>query len=237
MATLLMHEMEKLERDLLALSALVEERLFAAARAVEQRDRDLAQQVVDDDDEIDRIEVELEEACLKTLALHQPVAGDLRFVVMVLKIDNDLERVGDLAVNIAKRARHLVKRPEVHVPFDIHEMTDKAWRQLKKSLDAFVDSDAGAAREILRDDKGIDHLFKTGRRALIAAMRQQSGSVDAFLDYLWVLRSCERIGDHAANVAEDVIYIVEGEIARHQKLAEVSPAPAESMADSADTEG
>lgn len=217
MATLLMHEMELLERALLALSALVEERLYAAARAVEERNRDLAQRVIDGDDAVDQAEVALEEACLKTLALHQPVAGDLRYVVMVLKIDNDLERVGDLAVNIAKRARHLAKRPEIAVLFDTHEITDKVWRQLRKSLDAFVNSDADSAREVLLDDEGVDALYKAKRRALIGVMRECPEPVDVLLDYLWVLRSCERIGDHATNIAEDVVYLVEGEILRHAK--------------------
>jgi len=223
MATLLTHEIERLKKDLLALSALVEERLYAAARAVEARDRELAQQVIDGDDDIDRAEVELEEACLKVLALHQPVAGDLRFVVMALKIDNDLERVGDMAVNIAKRARHLAKRPAITAPLDIHAMTDKVWRQLKKSLDAFVRSDPSAAREVLREDESTDDLYKSGRRVLIATMREHPESVDALVDYLWVLRSCERIGDHATNIAEDVIYLVEGAIARHKKLAAEPP--------------
>lgn len=217
MATLLMLEIERLEKSLLAISSLVEERLFAAARAVELRDRQLAQQIIDGDDEIDRAEVELEEACLKILALHQPVASDLRFVIMVLKINNDLERVGDMAVTIAKRVRHLSKYPTPPLSLDLKMITTTAWQQLKKSLDAFVDANADQAREIIAADETIDQLYKSGRKSLIAAIRQQPEQVKPLLDFLRVLRSCERIGDLAANIAEDVVYFIDGEIARHQK--------------------
>lgn len=217
MATLLMLEIERLEKSLLAISSLVEERLFAAARAVELRDRQLAQQIIDGDDEIDRAEVELEEACLKILALHQPVASDLRFVIMVLKINNDLERVGDMAVTIAKRVQHLSKYPTPPLSLDLKMITTTAWQQLKKSLDAFVDANADQAREIIAADETIDQLYKSGRKSLIAAIRQQPEQVKPLLDFLRVLRSCERIGDLAANIAEDVVYFVDGEIARHQK--------------------
>ncbi len=216
MRTLLRRELAELERMLLTLSAVVEERLFSADRAVEKRDRTLAQQIVDGDRDVDRAEVELEEECLKVLALHQPVAGDLRYVIMILKVNNDLERVGDLAVNIAKQARKLADSPEITPPCDIHELITRAWALLKDSLDAFVHLDAGAARRTILADKEIDAIYKRYRRILVDAVGQRPDLAEAWLCYLWICRFCERIGDHAANIAEDVLYMLEGEIFRHR---------------------
>ncbi|NOY80608.1 MAG: phosphate signaling complex protein PhoU [Kiritimatiellaeota bacterium] len=216
MRTLLMRELAELERRLLTLSAVVEERLFSADRAVAARDRNLAQEIVKGDRDVDRAEVELEEECLKVLALHQPVAGDLRYVIMMLKINNDLERVGDLAVNIAKQARRLADSPEVAPPCDIHELITRAWTLLKDSLDAFVHLDADAARHTILADKEIDAIYKRNRRILTDAVKQRPELVESWLSYLWICRFCERIGDHAANIAEDVLYMLEGRILRHR---------------------
>ncbi len=219
MQTLISREIQRLESAILTQFGLVEERVQTAIRAAELRDPALAQQVIDGDDAIDLAEVEIEESCLKTLALYQPVAGDLRYVVMVLKINNDLERIGDLAVNVAKRVRHLAKRPEIEVPFDLQEITARACEQLKKSLDACVESNAEKAREVLRDDEQIDSLYKSGRRRITKAMKSHPNHISSLLDYLWILRSCERIGDHATNIAEDVLFLIRGALARHQKAA------------------
>jgi len=216
MRTLLLRELAKLERMLLTLSAVVEERLFSAYRAVEQRDRRLAQQVIDGDKDVDLAEVELEEECLKVLALHQPVAADLRYVIMMLKINNDLERVGDLAVNIAKQVRTLTDLPEAVPPCDISELITRVWTLLKDSIDAYVDLDADGAKQAVLADKEIDAVYRRNRRILIDALKQRPDLAEIWLCYLWICRFCERIGDHAANIAEDVLYMLEGKIFRHR---------------------
>jgi phosphate transport system protein len=213
----LAREMELLKKMILGLSAEVEEMLFKAAKAVAARDTTLAEQVIESDPTIDRHEVEVEEECLKILALHQPVAIDLRFIIAVLKINNDLERIADLAVNIASRAVSLASLPRVHTPLDYNAMADKVKGMLQLALQALVMLDAKIAWEVMRSDSEIDAIHREMFSSLGELIKKHPESSDAYIHYLSVSRNLERVADHTTNIAEDVIYMVEGEIVRHGK--------------------
>ncbi len=210
-------EIEKLKSRLLQLSALVEESLQLAVQAIQQRDAEIASTVVDNDGRIDLMEIEVEEDCLKILALHQPVAVDLRFLVTALKINNDLERVGDLAANIAERAHDVSKMPPPPVDIDFSSMAAGAQRMLKQSLDALVNLDADLARKVCAEDDKIDHMNRQNIDRIEGLIPQHVGHTSLYLRLMLVSRHLERIADHATNIAEDVIYMVEGNIARHGK--------------------
>jgi len=215
MTTHLIHELENLKRQTFSLVALVEDNLSFAVKAVKERDKTMALQVVARDTEIDRTEVVVEEECLKLLALHQPVAIDLRFIVAVLKLNNDLERIGDLAVNIAERAAFLSELPPVPVPFDFDTMAKKASQMLKKSLDALVNSDVATAIDVCLADDEVDAINRDMYEQVKAAICEHPEHIDALIHLLSVSRHLERVADHATNIAEDVIYLVEGRIVRH----------------------
>ncbi|MBE7464576.1 MAG: phosphate signaling complex protein PhoU [Planctomycetes bacterium] len=209
-------EFDRLKKMLLELSALVEDVLHKSVASIERRDGTLAHEVLKDDPEIDHREVDVEEECLKILALHQPVANDLRFIVAVLKINNDLERIGDLAVNIAERGTYLADHRSVDIPFDFYGMAEKAQSMVKRALDALIYLDAPLARQVCAADDEVDaldrHMFETVREA----MRAHPENVDELINFLAVSRHLERIADHATNIAEDVIYMIDGEIVRHR---------------------
>ncbi|OHB59313.1 MAG: phosphate transport system regulatory protein PhoU [Planctomycetes bacterium RBG_13_46_10] len=212
----LQREIENLKKKILRLGAMVENCVREAALSIEQADTHLAQKIIDNDYIIDQAEVEVEEECLKTLALHQPVAIDLRFIVAVLKINNDLERIGDLAVNIAERAVFLATQPKVSVTLDFSRMAHKAQLMLKKSLDALVNLSVSLATEVCNCDDEIDAMNRKmyiDVQEAICSYPQQLGSL---IHLLSVSRHLERIADHATNIAEDVIYMIEGKIVRHK---------------------
>jgi phosphate transport system protein len=186
---------------------------------VMRRNEQLAQQVAEGDDEIDEMEVEVEEDCLKILALYQPVAIDLRFVVAVLKMNNDLERMADTAVNIAKRAEYLAQYPHIDLPPSLVEMTQKVQAMVKQSLDALVQGDAALARKVCGADREVNKLNRAMHRRIQQEIREHPDQVERLIHTLSVSRHLERIGDLATNVAEDVIYTVEGEIVRHRKVS------------------
>ncbi|NQU39776.1 MAG: phosphate signaling complex protein PhoU [Lentisphaerae bacterium] len=211
----LIHELEQLKRETFSLVALVEENLSLAVKSVQTRDEQEARAVVGRDVAIDAAEVAVEEECLKLLALHQPVAIDLRFIVAVLKLTNDLERIGDLAVNIAERAIVLCSLPEVPVPFDFSTMAIKATLMLKQSLDALVSSDVDVAMAVRAADDEVDELNREIYHHVKEAIRAHPDHLEALIQLLSVSRHLERVADHATNIAEDVIYLVEGRIARH----------------------
>ena len=208
-------EIEKLKRKLLALSAYVEESVQRAVKAIATRDDKLAHRVIDADFEIDEMEVDVEEDCLKILALHQPVAVDLRYIIAVLKINNDLERIGDLAVNIAERAIFLSRMVKTDAPYDFATMSAKAQLMLQKSLDSLVNSDSVLAREVLVSDDEIDEINRQMYQDVMTAIKEDPEKVDNLIQMLAVSRNLERIADHTSNIAEDVIYMVDGEIIRH----------------------
>lgn len=208
-------EIEKLKQQLLALSALVEQRLNDAVRAVQERDAGLAARIIDTDTEIDNREVDLEEESLKVLALHQPVATDLRLIICVLKTNSDLERIGDLAVDIAERAKHLAAHPAIDEPFECQKMAQRVQAMLRKSLDAFVHLDAEIAQQVCADDDAVDEIHSAMYANIRTAMQTTPERVEILLSYLSVSRYLERIADHATNIAEDVLYLIEGNIVRH----------------------
>lgn len=209
-------EIERLKKKILHLSGVVELSVRMAVTAVTEDDTALAARVIAGDDDVDSFEVEVEEECLKILALHQPVAIDLRYVIAVLKINNDLERIGDLAVNIAERARDLTSlRANNKMPFDLASMCTLTHRMLKDSVDALVESNPAAARQVLADDNEIDDRHRQAFKTVTAEIQAAPEKTAYFLNLLSVSRYLERIADHATNIAEDVIYMVEGEIVRH----------------------
>ncbi len=212
----LQREIEKLKKKLLALGARVEAAVREATLSIEERDYNLAQKIIENDPQIDQIEVEVEEDCLKILALHQPVAIDLRFIVAVLKINNDLERIGDLAVNIAERSAFLAQHPRVNVAFSFVEMADKAQKMLKRSLDALVGLNPELAQDVCASDDAIDAMNRKMYLEIQDAIQRKPDDLECLIHLLSVSRHLERIADHATNIAEDVIYMVEGRIARHR---------------------
>jgi phosphate transport system protein len=216
MSVHLQHEIANLKKQILSLGALVEDDVSQAVRAVAQRDLRLAQGVIDRDSVVDQNEVSIEEECLKILALHQPVANDLRFIIAVLKLNNDLERIGDLAVNIAQRAIFLCGQPRVDIPFDLAEIAEKSQAMLRQSLDALNNLDLKLARQVGASDDVVDNLNRQSFELIKGVIRQSTEHLDSLIALLSVSRYLERIADHATNIAEDVIYLVEGRIIRHQ---------------------
>jgi len=209
-------ELEGLKKRILSLGAMVEERVRMAIKAMETRDRKLAKKVIDADDEVDQMEVDVEEECLKILALYQPVAIDLRFIVAVIKINNDLERIGDIAVNIAERAAFLATQIKVDIPFDFAGMAEKTQLMLKKSLDSLVNMDSNLAWEVGAADDEVDAINRDMYLQVQEGIRKDIDRMECLIHLLQVSRHLERIADHATNIAEDVIYMISGEIVRHR---------------------
>jgi phosphate transport system protein len=210
-------ELEQLKKRILHLSALVEESVRRSVRAVVERDLALATAVIAGDDRIDQLEVEIEEECLKLLALYQPVATDLRFVIAVLKINNDLERIGDLGVNIAQRAEAIVARAPVELDLQLPLMAGKAQTMLRHALDSLVNLDPELARRVCDADDEVDELNRSVAARVKEAALADPRQLDPLVHLLLVARHIERIADQATNIAEDVIYMVEGEIIRHRQ--------------------
>jgi len=209
-------ELEKLRTDVLRVGTLVEEAVRKSLAAFEERDRVMAEQIIAEDNIIDQREVEIEEECLKILALQQPVAEDLRFIAAVLKINNDLERMGDCAVHIAKRTRSLSKGPAIQMPKDLKRMSVATLKMVRDCLDAFAKRDAKLAQSLAEQDDVVDDCNHSIIRELRERMHNHPDEVDPSLDLFTTTRRLERIGDLATNVAEDVLYLVSGEIVRHR---------------------
>jgi phosphate transport system protein len=209
-------EIVTLKKEILTLGAAAEEILYKAMKSLEERDRALAEQVMKEDADIDTMEVEIEENCLKVLALHQPVAGDLRLIIAILKINNDLERVGDLAVNIAERSAFLTTKEKVEIPSDFMKMSEIARDMLKKSLDALVTEDSALAHKICGMDDVVDALNREMYMLVQAGIKKDLSKMESLIHLLSVSRHLERVADLATNVAEDVIYMIDGEIVRHR---------------------
>ena len=212
----LQREIENLKKKLLALGARVETAVRDATSSIEKRELEVAQKIIDDDVAIDNTEIEIEEDCLKILALHQPVAVDLRFIVAVLKINNDLERIGDLAVNIAERAIFLANQPRINIPVDLVDMAHNAQSMLQKSLDALVNHDARLAHKVCVSDDIVDQLNRQMYLKVQEAILENPQQISSLIHLLSASRHLERIADHTTNIAEDVIYMIEGQIVRHR---------------------
>ena len=221
----LQRDVEKLKRRILALSAEVESDVRTAVRAIEQRDEELARQVIDREEQINVMEVDVEDDGLKILALHQPVAGDLRYIIAVLKINQDLERIGDLAVHVAERGLFLCAQPPIDIPFRLGEMADKAQAMLKKVLDAFVNLNDRAAHEVCAADSEIDVINRDIFQQVKKAVIRNPDLFESLLQIMHIARHLERIADHATNIAEDLIYMIEGRIVRHTSEVSDQAAP------------
>jgi phosphate transport system protein len=208
-------EIDKLKQQILGMSAEVEAAVSDAVRAVETRDIELAKSVLEQENQTNAHEVDVEEECLKILALHQPVAADLRYLIAVLKINHDLERIGDLAVHIAQGSLLLCEMPPVDIPLQLGEMAAKSQQMLRRVLDAFVNVDIAAAREIRLADSELDALNRAMVVRLKSEMTRSPALLEPLLKLMHIARHLERIGDHATNIAEDLIYLIEGKIVRH----------------------
>jgi len=204
-------------RELIALSARVEESMRRAVQSLQERDIDKARLVEKEDEIIDAQEIDIEEECLKIFALHQPVAIDLRYLVAALKINNDLERIGDLAVNISQHVAYILAHPTVTNPIDFQEICAKVEVMVKQSLDALVNLDAEAARQVLAADDDVDRLNWALHDQVVGEIKKNPDKADVLIEYIHIVRSLERIADHATNIAEDIIYLIKGEIVRHSK--------------------
>ena len=209
-------ELDNLKKELLHIASMVENATEKALVALIERRDELAQEVIDEDDLINDKEVRIEEECLKVLALYQPVANDLRFVITVLKVNNDIERVGDLAVNIAERAIYLSPREVLNVTIDLPEMISDVMEMLRGSLDALTQKDTKLARRIIAMDDKVDEANRKVYKVLQQLMCKNPDTIKRAVHLLSASRHLERIADLATNICEDVIYMVEGEVIRHQ---------------------
>lgn len=209
-------DMDELRKELLGMGSLVEEAINKAIHALANRDRAMAREVIETDSSIDMKEVELEEECLKLLALHQPVAVDLRDVITCMKVNNDLERMGDLAVNIAERADYLARHPGLALPGELNRMAEGVRGMVRDSLDSLVRKDTSLAREVLKRDDIIDEHNRNMFDKMTKIMMKHPDQVKQAIAFMSSSRALERVADHATNVAEDVIFMIEGEIIRHR---------------------
>lgn len=208
-------ELDKIKKMILSLGAMVEERVRRITAAIGERDAAVADEIVRSDYEIDEMEVEIEEECLKIMALHQPVAIDLRFLVAVIKINNDLERIADEAVNIAQRIQTMVKDQPERVVFDYEPMASQVEKMLQLSLDALVNMDVDMAFKVVTMDDDVDGIHRQVYQLIRDEMRRYPDQMAFLINFYLISRHLERIADHATNVAEEVIYLIEGEIVRH----------------------
>jgi len=208
-------EIGNLKKMILALGAQVESNLYGAVAAVEERDGKKAEEIINADRSVDEAEIEVEEEGLKILALHQPVAIDLRFIVAVLKINAELERIGDLAVNIAERAAWLSQLAPPAIDVRFNKMAEGSQKMLRESLDALVNLDTELARQVCAADDEIDEMNRENYERVKKEMMSSAENFPIMIHLLSISRLLERVADHATNIAEDVIYMVEGEIVRH----------------------
>jgi phosphate transport system protein len=216
-------ELTSLESRLLEMGALVEERVCSSVEGLAARDLEIIGKVLRGDAPVNDLHIEIDSRCCRLLALYQPLATDLRAVVSVLKINSDLERVGDLAVNIAEAALRYVIQPPLKEPVDVPTIAEVAQGMLHSALDAFVRRDIRGAQQVLNQDDQLDGLKSQVFRDLLTAMIHEPSTVGPALDLILISRHLERIGDHATNIAEDIIFMVSAQDVRHHHL---QPAPA-----------
>ena len=208
-------ELEALQRQLLTMGGLAEERVRQAISGLTERNADVIEFVLAGDQPINELHIDIDDRCFKMLALHQPMAADLRAIVAAVKVNTDLERVGDLAVNIAEAAKRAFQFPPSKPIKDIPRMSEIAQRMLRDALDAYVRRDVELARRVLAEDDSLDALKTELSRELLGCMRIEPATIEACLQLILVSRHLERIGDHATNIAEDVIFMVSARDVRH----------------------
>jgi phosphate transport system protein len=208
-------ELQDLKEKILRMGGLVEEQVQGALRALTERDSDLARKIIANDRQVNTLDVEVDEECLRLLALQQPAARDLRFITTAMKISTELERISDLAENICERTIELNEEPQLKPYIDIPRMANWSLRMVKESLDAFVNHDAGLARKVCTDDDFVDDLTHQLFRELLSFMLENPQTITRAIRITFIAKYLERIADHATNVAELVVYMVEGKIIRH----------------------
>ncbi len=213
-------DLQALKQRLLTMGALVEERAHSAIGALIHRRLDEAEMIIRSDKEVNDLQIEIDDRCLKLLALQQPMAKDLRLITSAMKINADLERIGDQAVNIAENTIKLLPQPPLKPLIDIPRMADIAEKMTRDSLDAFVKKDAELARSVLGRDDEVDSLKDQVFRELLTYMMADPGTIQRALALILISRNVERIADHATNIAEDVIFLVEAKDVRHGREAE-----------------
>ena len=207
-------EIDKVKQKFMVLGSMVEDRLQKASLAMQSRDPDLLQEIISSDWEIDEMEIEVEEECLKILALHQPVASDLRLLIAIIKINNELERIADNAVNIAKRVQTISKDSSLEFTIDYQPMFGKVLSMFKLGLDSLVTENADLARRVFVEDELVNQLRNLAYRDVTRALNMESGHAKCLVNLYLLARHLERIGDRIKNIAEEVIYLVEGKIVR-----------------------
>jgi phosphate transport system protein len=215
-------ELEKLKAKLLEMGALVENAVYRSVQGVVEKDESLAQQVLKNETRVNELEIEIDEVAIGLLALQQPVAADLRLVTVAIKINNDLERMGDLAVNIAHRALDLIREPVIRPMVDIPYIAGLVQSMVRKALDAFVNRDAELARSVLASDDGVDSLRTASYHELISYMERDPSDIPQAMNIWSVVRNLERIADHSTNIAEDVLFLVKGVDVRHKNEEKLS---------------
>lgn len=208
-------ELQDLKGKILRMGGLVEEQVKGALRALVERDSDLARKIIENDRQVNTLDVEVDEECLRLLALQQPAARDLRFITTAMKISTELERISDLAENICERAIELNEEPQLKPYIDVPRMANWSLRMVKESLDAFVNHDADLARKVCMDDDFVDDLTHQLFRELLSFMLENPQTITRAIRITFIAKYLERIADHATNVAELVVYMVEGKIIRH----------------------
>lgn len=209
------HQLRELKNKLLLMSHKAEQMIADSIRSLVERRPSLAEEVISRDDEIDKLEIEVDDLCYAILALEQPVASDLRFIATAMKIVKDIERIGDIAVNIGERAMELIQEPELKRLVDLPIMADAAQKILKESLDAFVNSDAELAEKVILKDDVLDDLYEQIFRELLTYMLEDPRSISRAIKLIFIAKALERVGDHSANVAEMVVFLVRGQDIRH----------------------
>jgi phosphate transport system protein len=212
-------ELEELKAKLLEQASLVEAQIYRSITAVIEKDESLAADILKTETRINQIEIEIDDAAGSLLALQQPMAADLRFIIAAIKINNDLERMGDLAVNISQRAISLLREPVVKPMIDIPHIAALVQSMVRKALDSFVMRDAELARSVLASDDAVDNLRSASFHELISFMEQDPRNIRQSIDLLSIIRNLERIADHATNIAEDVLFLAKGIDVRHHAEA------------------
>lgn len=216
--TKLKKEIEILRKKMFEMAAKAEEMISKSIQALKNKDAIMAKDVIRLDKGVDEMEIDIDTHCIKLMALYQPEAKDLRTIIMILKVNNELERIGDHAVNIAEEALFLVDKPSVKPLIDIPRMADMAMEMLKQSLDSFVNKDADLAIEVCKKDDDVDNLYKQVIRELLTYMLEDPTTIERGLSLIMVGRNLERVADLATNIAEDAYYIVHGKIMKHHAL-------------------
>ncbi len=208
-------QLNELRQRLLEMSGLVESAIYRSVHAVVERDESLAHRVLENESRINQMQIDIDDMAVRLLALEQPVAIDLRLITAAIKINNDLERMGDLAVSIAERALSLIHEPPIHAQIDIPYMASLVETMVRKALDAFVKRDSDLARNVLYSDDAVDNLRNGIYKEMILYMEDNPRSVPQALSLVFIARNLERIADHSTNIAEDVLFLVEGIDVRH----------------------